>query len=339
MNPQFKQRGSLNFRVLMTLGVVLVLIIGVAYFFYGLQPSSDIDAPREFKIAKGDSFRIIGAHLSRESFIKSISVFKLYAFITGKAQKFQPGVYEISSAMSVPQIADILTIGKRNDVFVTIPEGSTVKDIDAILSASGVLSENTITNYSLELFKADYPFLGQMNSLEGFLFPDSYYFEMGSSPQTVVRRILDNFMKKAWPLLSDSKNWYDTLTLASYLEREVPKFEERRIVAGILLKRLAIKMPLQVDATISYAKCGGRFRGCEGIKVMRDDLTFFSPFNTYERLGWTPTPISNPGAEAIKAALTPVQSQYFYYLSASSTKETFFSKTLDEHNRKRVKYL
>lgn len=323
----------------MTLGVVLVLIIGVAYFFYGLQPNSDIDAPREFKIAKGEGFRMIGAHLSQESFIKSISVFKLYAFITGKAQKFQPGVYKISGAMSVPQITDILTIGKRNDVFVTIPEGSTVKDIDAILSVSGVLSENTITNYSLEPFKADYPFLGQMNSLEGFLFPDSYYFEMGSSPQTVVRRIFDNFMKKAWPLLSDSKNWYDTLMLASYLEREVPKFEDRRIVAGILLKRLAIKMPLQVDATISYAKCEGRFRGCEGIKVMRDDLAFSSPFNTYERLGWTPTPISNPGLNAIKAALTPVQSQYFYYLSASSTKETFFSKTLDEHNRKRVKFL
>lgn len=339
MNPQFKQRGSLDFRVIMALGVVLILIIGVAYFFYGLQPSSNIDAPREFKIAKGDGFRSIGAHLSRESFIKSISVFKLYAFITGRAQKFQPGIYEISSAMSLPQIMDVLTVGKRSDIFVTIPEGSTLKDIDAILSAAGVLSENSITNYSPEQLKADYPFLGQMHSLEGFLFPDSYYFEVGSSPQTIVRKMLDNFSKKAWPLLSDSKNWYDTLMLASYLEREVPEFQDRRIVAGILLKRISMKMPLQVDATISYAKCSGKLRGCDEIRVKRSDLTFSSPFNTYERLGWTPTPISNPGESAIKAALTPLQSQYLYYLSASSTRETYFSKTLEEHNIKRIKYL
>lgn len=339
MNSQIKQRGSLDFRVIMALGVVLVLIVCVAYFFYGLQPSSSVYAPREFKISKGDSFRTIGAHLSQESFIKSIAVFKLYALITGRAQKFQPGVYEISSAMSLPQIVDVLTIGKRSDVFVTIPEGSTLKDIDAILSASGILSENAIANYSIEQLKADYPFLGQMYSLEGFLFPDSYYFEVGSSPHTVVRKMLDNFTKKALALLLDSKNWYDTLMLASYLEREVPEFQDRRIVAGILLKRISVKMPMQIDATISYAKCGGKFRGCDEIMVKRSDLAFPSPFNTYERLGWTPTPISNPGERAIKAALTPLQSKYLYYLSASSTRETHFSKTLEEHNEKRAKFL
>ena len=129
------------------------------------------------------------------------------------------------------------------------------------------------------------------------------------------------------------------MILASFLEREVREFDDRQIVAGILLKRLRVGIPLQVDATISYAKCGGALRSCEEIIVTRNDLALASPYNTYQRLGWTPTPIANPGEAAIKAAVTPRSSPYFYYLSAKETKETVFSKTLEEHNLNRAKYL
>lgn len=325
------------------MGGILFFILGVAYFFYGLQPAAGAKGvPREpipFTIAKGEGFRSIGARLSQESLIRSITVFKLYSLLAGRAQRFQPGMYELSGTMSVPQLAGVLTAGGRSDVLVVIPEGSTVKDVDAILAANGVIARGSLTELPVATLAADYPFLGGVSSFEGFLFPDTYYFSRASSPTDVARRMLDAFEKKMWPLLAGARGWYDTLTLASFLEREVKSMSDRQLVAGILLRRLALGMPLQVDATVSYAKCDGRFRDCDRIAVRREDLALASPYNTYERRGWTPTPIANPGEASVKAALTPVKSSYLYYLSARETGETHFSRTLEEHNLKRVKYL
>jgi len=339
MNLQFKQGGAVNFRVFIGLAVILVCIIVVAYFFYSLQPNNISKIEKEFKIIKGEGFKEIGARLSQESMVKSLTVFKVYALLTGKAQRFQPGVYMLSDTMSVPQMVSALTSKGRSDVLVTIPEGSTLADIDSILTDEKIIEKGTIKNFQIKNLTSDYSFLNNISSLEGFLFPDSYYFELNSSPEKVVRRMLDVFSERAWPLFSGEKDWYQKLILSSLLEREIPEFEDRQIVAGILLKRISIKMPLQVDATIGYAKCGGQIRGCESLLVARSDLRIASPYNTYERLGWTPTPISNPGESAIRAALSPQKTQYLYYLSSSKTKETLFSKTLEEHNIKRAKYL
>jgi len=241
--------------------------------------------------------------------------------------------------MSVPQILRILTKGGQNEVTVTIPEGSTLRDIDSILASYSVLGKDALTNYPLKHLAPEYPFLTGVNSLEGFLFPDTYRFNIDSNVDDVVRIFLDNFKMKAWPLLAETKKWYDFLTLASFLEREVPGFEDRQIVAGILLRRLKLGMPLQVDATISYIKCNGLLKNCNEASVTKEDLKIPSTYNTYQYLGWTPTPIANPGQAAIKAALTPKTSNYLYYLSSSKTNETIFSKTLEEHNIKKAKYL
>ncbi|MFH1161801.1 MAG: endolytic transglycosylase MltG [Candidatus Jorgensenbacteria bacterium] len=350
MNPSFEPRGLVSVRFLTILGFVLFCIVAVAYFFYGLQPgatASRDNAPAleatsstvQLQIVKGDGFREIGARLSRASLIKSITVFKLYALLTGRAQRFQPGIYELSPAMSVPQIVQVLTAGGKNDVLVTIPEGSTVKDIDALLTTAGVYAGGSLTTLPPSSLSLEYPFLANVSSLEGFLFPDSYYFDRDASTKEVARRMLDNFMKKAWSSLAEVSGWYDRLILASFLEREVTSSTDRQVVAGILLKRLRLGMPLQVDATLSYAKCNGLLRGCEIVKVAREDVRLDSPYNTYQRLGWTPTPITNPGAGAIRAALSPVTSSYLYYLSAREGGATHFSRTLDEHNANRARYL
>lgn len=346
MNPQPEKRGLFNLRFLGILGIALFFIVAVAYFFYGLQPVSYADGENvhagaiQFKIVRGDGFRTIGAHLSQQSLIKSITVFKLYSILMGQAQKFQPGIYELSPTMSVPQILQILTAGGKNEVTVTIPEGTTLLEVNTLLTASSVLeAKSSLLTFPFLTLAPQYPFLVNVSSLEGFLFPDTYRFKLGSTPGEVLSMFLDNFMLKAWPLLANTKNWYDSLILASYLEKEVPGFNDRQIVAGIILKRLTTGMPLQIDATVSYAKCGGELRSCENPVVVNDDLKITSPYNTYARLGWTPTPIGNPGQGAIKAALTPKSSPYFYYLSTAKTKETLFSRTLDEHNAKRAKYL
>ncbi|MGC9610887.1 MAG: endolytic transglycosylase MltG [Minisyncoccia bacterium] len=339
MNPENSKTGFWSTRFLISLGVVLIFVLVAAYFFYGLQPSYALLNPVSFTVTKGESFRSIGADLSQKSLIKSIAVFKTYAILSGNARKFQPGVYELASTMSVPQIVDFLSAGGKNNVTVKILEGWTLKDVDAALASSSVISSGSLLNFPFKNLAAQYPFLAEENSLEGFLFPDTYNFELNSSPEAVLRAFLDNFELKAWPALSDRKDWYSSLILASYLEREVPNLNDRKIVAGIILKRFKIGMPFQLDATVSYAKCGGTLNSCINPVVAKNDLKLDSPFNTYTRQGFTPTPIANPGREAIDAALSPQTSSYLYFISDPKTGKTIFAKTLDEQNSNRAKYL
>ncbi len=340
----------LDARFMVALGLAVLILLGLGYFFYSLQPTLASDNLVEFKISRGESFRSIGARLSQKSLIKSISVFKLYSFLTGRATRFQPGIYELSYEMSVPEIVGNISAGGENEVQVVIPEGSTVKDIDYILSKAEVIEPGQVENYKIDSLDEDYVFLRHsfsefsvdMSFLEGFLFPDTYRFHIDSDPEKIVRIMLDNFEEKVWNELKNRDNWYEDLILASYLEKEVPEYEDRRIVAGIIRKRLGSGIPLQIDATISYVKCDGGFLECDksDIKVTNGDLdSVSSPFNTYKKMGWTPTPISNPGEKAIKAAINPKPSPYWYYLSAKETGDTIFSRTLQEHNLNRQRYL
>ncbi|TSA44433.1 endolytic transglycosylase MltG [bacterium] len=334
--------GLWSLRFLILLGGVLVIILAAAYFFYGLQPSYTRNNPVTFQVMKGESFRAIGARLSQESLIRSIAVFKTYSILTGNARKFQPGIYQLASTMSIPQIVDFLVAGGKNEITVKIIEGETVKDIDAALATAGVITPGAILNFPFKNLAAQYSFLNQ-NSLEGFLFPDTYNFELNSSPETVLRQFLDTFDVKIWrPLLSNrvsQKDWYNSLILASYLEREVPDMNDRKIVAGIILKRLSLGWSLQIDATVSYAKCNGGFESCAEPVITGEDKNIVSPYNTYLNKGWTPTPIANPGKDALEAALSPKTSGYLFYLSDSKTGKTIFSKTNAEHNTNRAKYL
>ncbi len=327
----------------------MLLIIVTAYFFYGLQPADlnghpaagvagPVFATTTFTIAKGDGVRDIGERLLQDSLIKSLTVFKLYSLVSGKAQKFLPGAYELSPAMSTPEIITALTTPGNNEVQVTIPEGSTVKDIEAILTGAGVWKKGASFGAPTKELQAEYPFLASATSFEGFLFPDTYRIALDAPPERLIRMFLDNFQIKAWSLLEGKQGWYQSLTLASLLEREIPAFPDRQMVAAILLRRMRIRMPLQVDATVSYAKCAGELRDCDVLKITKTDTAMSSPYNTYQRLGWPPTPIANPGQAAIRAALAPKDNPYLYYLSAK-TGETMFSKTLEEHNSKRAKYL
>ncbi|MDP3975202.1 MAG: endolytic transglycosylase MltG, partial [Candidatus Jorgensenbacteria bacterium] len=311
-------------RFLFSLGACLILLVGVAYFFYGLQPAAAdfergeravVEVEREevregnvvrFTIAKGEGFREIGGKLSREGLIRSLSVFKLYALLAGRAQKFQPGAYKLSPAMSVPNIVKVLTAGSQGDVLVTIPEGVSLKDIDSILTEVGVIRKGALAALRPETFVLEFPSLAALTSLEGLLFPDTYYFTVDATAESVARRMLETFMRKGMPLLEDEEDWYESLILASLLEREVITFADRQVVAGILLKRNRLGMPLQVDATVSYAKCAGNYRECESVQIARSDLTFPSPYNTYARRGFPPTPIASPGANTLKAAAEPV---------------------------------
>jgi len=325
-----KSQGLIANKLIIALAFLLLIVFFLSYFFYALQPTFFSDFPVRVTIEKGEGFREISAKLSQNHLIRSIVVFKIYAILTGSATKIQAGVYDLASTMSVPEIVRILVSGSKNDITVQIKEGATLKDIDSILSSSSVIVAGSLVNFNFNNLANQYSFLSQANSLEGFLFPDTYSFSLNSNTEDVVKKMLGNFELKAWPLLATDPNWYQKLILASLLEKEVKSFEDKQKVADVLEKRLNRKMTLDVDATLVYSKCNGRFLTCENTLITNQDKKIDSAYNTYLKLGLTPTPISNPGLDSIKAALNPQNTPYFYY--CTKLEKTIFSTNLNEHN-------
>ncbi len=288
------------------------------------------------EIKEGMSFDEVADELKKIKLIDSKFFIKVYALITGQANQVKPGRYILSGDNSFPQLLGILTEGPE-EISVFIAPGMTLKEIDEKLKVLGVIEQNGLAEPNVDLFKKKYYWLEGASSLEGFLLPDTYMFFSASEAESVANKFLDNFEKKALPFLINSNNLLETVSFASILEKEVPDYQERRIVAGILIKRLNVDMPLQVDAALIYGKCFGEFLNCPSLQEA--DYKFDSPYNTYLYNGLPETPICNPDIDAIKAASDPEKSGYWYYLSDPKTQKTVFSKTLDEQNENRAKYL
>ena len=220
----------------------------------------------------------------------------------------------MTSSESINRIAEKIISGYIAKIVVTIPEGWTQKQIE-------------------EMIRLKLP--GE--NLEGFLFPDTYQFPLRVSGEEVVKKMRDNFDKKLTPDLKkeiqrQGKTISEIITMASLIEKEVSKNEDKELVSGILWKRLKNNIPLQVDATITY------ITGKRTTKISKEETQIDSPYNTYKYLGFPPGPICNPGIDSIKAAIYPKNSEYWYYLSTPEGK-TIFSKTLEEHNIAKEKYL
>jgi len=326
----------------MTFRIIISIVIAgffIGSSFYYLLGSSYEHNEFQFGISQGASLRDISRSLEEQDYIRSAAAFKLYSILSGSAHRLKPGTYTFFGDMRVPDIIRAFVKGPQ-EVTVLITEGKALQGIDSLLSNQGFLPTGVLATFSGKDF--DYLFLQNISSLEGFLFPDTYRFLPSASGEEIVNKFLENFSIKAWPLLEEyarketKLDWYDILIIASLIEKEVPETEDRRIVSGILRKRLSLGLPLQIDATVIYATCGG-FDKCP--PLTKSDFAIKSDFNTYQVFGLPPAPIANPGVDAIYTALNPVSSPYLYYLSDPKTQKTIFSKTFEEHNINRSRYL
>ena len=323
-------------RLIIVLGILAIgFCLAFLYAFQFLNISYPVQT-KVLEIKTGASFGEVIEELKTAGIIRSESIIKIYGLLTNQTGQIKPGRYILSSHISIPRLVGILAKGPA-ETSVLIAPGMTVKEIDEKLSAASVIEPNDLINFKFDSLKNDYPWLKDAQSLEGFLFPDTYNFFSGSDINSVVRKLLDNFAAKVLPFSGNGSNLLKTVNLASLLEKEVPGIQDRQLVAGILIKRLTAGMPLQVDASLIYGKCYGKFLNCPPLQEA--DYKFNSPYNTYLYKGLPKTPIGNPGLEAIRAALNPQKSDYWYYLSDPKTQKTVFSKTLDEHNENRAKYL
>lgn len=330
------------------LGTGILLIIGtlILEIYFPLTPPT-----RAIDILPGMGSRKIADILKREGMIRSKWLFITYVTIRGASSDLKPGRYYFTPA--IVNIVDDLVRGGTIERNIVIPEGWTAKEIGEYFEKENVLSrvefERLVGAEGLIYFRTRFEFLRNVSEsagLEGYLFPDTYRIFVGSSAEEIIVKMLENFGKKVAPELRQEvfrqkKTLYEIVTMASLIEKEVAADEDRAIVSGILWKRLKIGIPLQVDATIAYIKrqmVNGTLRMANNHKISIDDTKIDSPYNTYKYRGLPKGPISNPGLSAIRAAIYPEESPYFYYLSAPDGR-TIFSKTFEEHNTAKAKYL
>lgn len=291
-----------------------------------------------FNIDKGQGSKDIALNLKNQGLIKSDFSFRIYVLLNKTAGKLQAGTYELSPSMTVPQIVDKLISGQTLKLKIIIPEGFTLEQIAKKLSSD--FQKEISLQFLAGEFKDEFEFLTDTpvdSSLEGFLFPDTYLFDPQTEEKEMVRAFLNNFGEKFNEELkaevrNQQKTVFEIITMASLLEKEVKTKEEKELAAGILWKRMEAGIPLQVDATVIYIIKDKKN------KVSYEDTQMDSPYNTYKYRGLPIGPIANPGLESLLAALYPKKSDYWYYLSASDG-QTIFSRTLEEHNIAKAKYL
>ena len=318
-------------------GVVTIVVATIIWWLYFclLASVNNIYETKHFTVQSGQSITSIAEDLEQEGFIKSVWGFKAWLKITGKVI-VQPGSYELSSSYNTPTVANIIASGDTANATVTIPEGYTLKQIAKLLENKDISTEEEFMEI-VNNFPPDYEFSKYWKpdqTLEGFLFPDTYKLIKGDT-LTAVRVMLDNFgVKYKNDIKSDlgDRDLYKIITIASMVEREAKTQEDREQITAVIYNRLDIGMKLDIDATVRYITNNWTD------PISRSDLTIDSPYNTRKYAGLPPGPICNPGLASIKAALNPPSSDYYYYLTDLEG-ITHYSKTLQEHNKNKVEYL
>jgi len=320
-----------------------------------LAKSPDFSGAEGFFVAKGQGIKEIADNLKNRGIIKSPLFFRIYVLAGGAARKLQAGEYFLSSGMAIPEIVNKFVAGEVVKETLTLLEGWNMRDLGWHLENKGMFMAEELfelagfpaISYSQDSslsqpkdFSQDFDFLADKPKslgLEGYLFPDTYEISGHLSLQEIVRKMLANFGEKITPgmkeeIASQKKSLFAIITMASLIEKEVRTPEDKKIVSGILWKRLDAGMPLQVDATIVYVT------GKKSTKVSIDETKIDSFYNTYKYKGLPIGPICNPGLESIMAAIYPAETDYWYYLSTPRG-ETIFSRTFAQHNAAKAKYL
>ena len=335
-------------KIILSIIILFFLLTTLAwgsYFYIEKKISeplaSDSQEQKEFVIESGQGVKKIAANLKKEGLIVGSDYFEIYVWQKKIAAKLQAGKYDLSSAMTIPEIANLFSGGQiiSNEIAVTIPEGFTVKEIEKRLVEKGLVKEGEFLENKLINF-SQYGFWEEgmdENNLEGFLFPDTYRFYKETAPQKIIEKMLDNFDKKLSSEIREeiknrNKTVSEVIILASIVEKEAGREEDMKKVADVFLNRLAVNHPLQSDATVNYVVGEGRR------KASYEDLQIDSFYNTYKYNGLPPAPICNPGLNAIKAAIYPEETDYFFFLTPPDRK-AIFSKTYAEHLKNQSKYL
>ena len=321
-------------------GAVAILLIaailaGAAWlYFVAGRPYKGYDAAEQFvEIAPGSSSASMAGTLERAGVVPSAASFRTAVWLRGSGRRLQAGEYRFDRPMSPREVVEKL---ERGEVFLqplTFREGLTIKQMAAIFEQQGFgpAAEFVAAASNPERIKALDPVAPD---LEGYLFPDTYTLPRKISAEQLVNRMVARFEQSLTPAVRDQAaarglSLRELVTLASLVEKETAKGEERPLVAAVYSNRLTIGMGLQCDPTVIYAlERAGRYTG----NLTRENLKFDSPYNTYRYAGLPPGPIAAPGKASLEAAADPADVPYLYFVSRNDGSHAF-ATTLEEHNK------
>jgi UPF0755 protein len=313
-------------------GIVAACVYGAWYAFTPVPAST---LPVEFEVPPGSGLRATVRVLERAGLDVRPLHFEIYARITGRASAIKAGNYEVAAPSSPAELLDKLTRGAVMQAEQRIIEGWGFGQLRAALDVSPFLRHDTEGLSDAEILAR----VGaEERHPEGLFFPDTYLFARGSSDLAVLRRAyraMQRHLTEEWALRAADvpyKTRYEALVMASIVEKETGREDERDQIAGVLVNRLRIGMALQADPTVIYG-LGKEFDG----NLKRVHLNTDGPYNTYTRPGLPPTPIALPGRASLRAALRPAQTKALYYVSRGDGTSQF-SRSLEEHNRAVSKY-
>jgi len=314
-----------SLRMFFAVGFLLV-IFAVIYILSSLyMPPARFPVGAYVDIPAGSTLPGAASILEARGVVGSGFLFREYVRYFEKDKYVVAGKYYFDTRLCLVSVAGRLTAGDYNipRLKILIPEGYDVMDIAAAIKTQ-------ISGFDSNKF------LSLAFKEEGYLFPDTYFFFGNVTPEEVIASMKEDFVTKtkdiAGKVAASKKSWHEILTMASIIERETKTSESRRVVSGILWKRIQIGMPLQVDATFSYVN------GKTTYELTQADLDIDSKYNTYEYKGLPPGPICSPGLDSIVAALEPVKTDYLYYLSERDG-TMHYAKTFDEHKVNKYKYM
>lgn len=306
-----------------TLGVLA--IFGLIILWWLSRPPADFPINSPVTVSRGLSAASIADLLEENGVVRSELLLYMIIMWRYDPSALQAGTFVFDRPLNVGEVANRLatTPGAASLVVVTLPEGYTVSEF-ASLAGTALPEFNTEE------------FIALSKEEEGYLFPDTYYVPADFTALELHELLRATYMEKTMELQSEMSEHhlgeYGVLTLASLLEREANSEESMKIVSGILSKRLEEGMRLQVDASLEYVLN----RPLHTLEP--EDLEIDSPYNTYLYDGLPPTPIGNPGLQAIRAVLNPADSEYYYYLTDENG-DFHYAKTFDEHKQNIAKYL
>lgn len=307
-------------RLLTIVFFVLLVFFGfLAWWVNGTKPVDSNNKSRQvFVIRKGEGVREIGNKLKKENLIRDPVIFFLLVKKMNLDGRIQAGDFYLSPSMELEEIIKNLTHGTL-DIWVTIPEGKRAEEVAAIISE---IIPNSQPNWKV-VFKRK----------EGYLFPDTYLIPKTATADSIVTIMTKNFEAKFAGVQNNTNlNKDQIIILASLIEREAKFAADRYMVSSVLMNRLRISMPLQIDATVQYALGYQKYEKTWWKEALtKQDLRIDSPYNTYLNVGLPPGPISNPGFEALNAAANPKKTNFLYYISDNKG-YLHFAEDLEGHN-------
>ena len=316
---------------------VAAIAIGSAGIRFSRLPLDLPTVPFDFTVEKGLSLKAVSQKLADAGLLSEPYSLWVLGRLTDEASKIQAGRYRLVEPISPIELLQKLVDGNVLKVGVTFVEGVTFRDMRASLEANPDIRVTLKSMSNKDVLKK---LAAPETNPEGLFFPDTYQFSPGTSDLDILRASYQAMQKRlalAWQERAQGlpyRSPYEALIMASIIEKETGRADERPEIAGVFVNRLRRPMRLQTDPTVIYG-LGENFDG----NIRRRDLTNDTPYNTYTRDGLPPTPIAMPGLASIKAALNPATTDKVYFVATGNGDGSHvFSRTLDEHNRAVAKY-